>query len=292
MQLTQAEENKNKIISLGISLGVFLLLFLFLLFWIIPIPNPLFPEVTDLPAGGGGTEINFGTYNEGTGNVENNGIGDATSVVEKTEVTPTPENNPETSENIVTSENGEAVNIKETKPKVENNTTVITTPTKPKVEVKPKTAAEILAEKFNKNKGKTGGGDGNSGQAGNDGSPDGNPNTHGTGGTGGGDGGGNGPDKGPGNGKGPGGVGFSLAGRKLVTPPVLPKNISEEGTVVVEIVVDKNGNVIKAEANGRGTNTNSSNLKTIARQAAYATKFNPSGNDGEQKGTLTMVFSF
>lgn len=291
MQLTQTEENKNRLISLSISLGIFLLLFLFLLFWIIPIPNPLFPEVTELPGGGGNTEINFGTYNEGTGNVENNGIGDATSVVEKTEVTPTPENNPETSENIVTSEIGEAVNIKETKPKVENNTTVIT-PTKPKEIVKPKTAAEILAEKFNKNKGKTGGGDGNSGQAGNDGSPDGNPNTHGTGGTGGGEDGLNGPDKGPGSGKGPGGVGFSLAGRKLVTPPILPKNISEEGTVVVEIVVDKNGNVIKAEANGRGTNTNSSNLKTIARQAAYATKFNVSGNEGEQKGTLTMVFSF
>jgi TonB family protein len=78
----------------------------------------------------------------------------------------------------------------------------------------------------------------------------------------------------------------------MVKPPSLPKNITEEGKVVVEIVVDKNGNVIRAEANGRGTNTNSSNLKTIARQAAFATKFNVSGAEGEQKGTLTMVFSF
>ncbi len=291
MQLTQAEENKNRMISMGVSLGIFLLLFLFLLLWVIPIPNPLFPEVTELPGGGGNTEINFGTYNEGTGSVENNGIGAATNVVENTEVTP-PQNNTETSENIVTSNDGENVNIKETKPKVENNTTVIT-PTKPKEVAKPKTAAEILADKFNKNKGKTGGGDGNSGQAGNDGSPDGNPNTHGTGGAGigsdGKDGDGHGPNSGPSSGS---GSSFSLAGRKLLVPPVLPKNISEEGTVVVEIVVDKNGNVIKAEANGRGTNTNSSNLKTIARQAAYATKFNVSGNEGEQKGTLTMVFSF
>lgn len=288
MHLSKAEENKNKAISLSISLGIMGLLFLFLLLWGIPIPNPLFPETT--AGGGGGTEINFGTYNEGTGNIENDGIGDATSVVENTEVTPpTPAEN--SSENIVTSETGENVNVTETKPKVENNTTVIT-PTKPKVEVHKKTAAEILAEKFNKNKGKTGGGDGNSGQAGNDGSPDGNPNTHGTGGTGGGDGGGNGPGKGPGTGPGNGGYGFSLAGRSMVKPPVLPKNITEEGKVVVEIVVDKNGNVIKAEANGRGTNTNSANLKTIARQAAFATKFNVSGAEGEQKGTLTMVFSF
>ncbi len=289
MQLTHAEENKNRLISLAISLGILGLLLLFLFLFIIPIPNPLFPESTT-PGGGGGTEINFGTYNEGTGNVEGNGIGNATSVVENTESTPPPTLDAN-SENIVTSENGEDVNITKTNPKIENNTTVIT-PTKPKVEVKPKTAAELLKEKFLKNQGKNGGGDGNSGHAGNDGSPDGNPNTHGTGGTGGDDGGGDGPDKGPGTGHGPGGVGFSLAGRSMIKPPSLPKNITEEGKVVVEIVVDKNGNVIRAEANGRGTNTNSSNLKTIARQAAFATKFNVSGAEGEQKGTLTMVFSF
>ena len=288
MHLTQAEENKNKALSLAISLGILGLLLLFLFLFIIPIPNPLFPETTG--GGGGGTEINFGTYNEGTGNIENNGIGDATSVVEKTEVTPPPTPNV-TSENIVTSETGEDVNITETKPKIENNTTVIT-PTKPVEVVKPKTTAELLKEKFLKNQGKKGGGDGNSGQAGNDGSPDGNPKTHGLGGTG------TGPNKGPGDDDGPpgkgthGGVGFDLPNRKMLTPPTLPKNITEEGRVVVEIVVDKNGNVIKAEANGRGTNTNSSNLKTIARQAAFATKFNVSGAEGEQKGTLTMVFSF
>lgn len=289
MQLTQAEENKNRLIYLAISLGILGLLLLCLFLFIIPIPNPLFPENTT-PGGGGGTEINFGTYNEGTGNVEGNGIGNATSVVENTEATPPPTLDAN-SENIVTSENGEDVNITETKPKIENNTTVIT-PTKPKEVIKPKTAAELLKEKFLKNQGKNGGGDGNSGHAGNDGSPDGNPNTHGTGGTGGGDGGGDGPDKGPGSGHGSGGVGFSLAGRSMVKPPSLPKNITEEGKVVVEIVVDKNGTVIRAEANGRGTNTNSSNLKTIARQAAFATKFNVSGAEGEQKGTLTMVFSF
>mgnify|MGYP000016918634 CR=1 FL=1 len=289
MQLTHAEENKNRLISLAISLSILGLLLLFLFLFIIPIPNPLFPEST-IPGGGGGTEINFGTYNEGTGNVEGNGIGNATSVVENTETTPPPTLDAN-SENIVTSETGEDVNITKTNPKVENNTTVIT-PTKSKVEVKPKTAAELLKEKFLKNQGKNGGGDGNSGHAGNDGSPDGNPNTQGTGGTGGGDGGGDGPDKGPGSGHGTGGVGFSLAGRSMIKPPSLPKNITEEGKVVVEIVVDKNGNVIRAEANGRGTNTNSSNLKTIARQAAFATKFNVSGAEGEQKGTLTMVFSF
>ncbi len=285
MRLTTAEENKNRAISLGISLALFLLLILFLIYYTIITPNPPFP----LSGGGGGTEINFGTYNEGTGNIENDGIGDATSVVTNAEVTPP--TNPETNEAILTSENGEPVDITETKPKVENNTTVIT-PTKPVEVVKPKTAAEILAEKFNKNKGKNGGGDGNSGHAGNDGSPDGNPNTHGTGGTGGGTGGGDGTGDGPGKGPGSGGYGFSLAGRAVVTPPALSKDTKEEGKVVVEITVDKTGHVIKADPNGRGTTTNSAILKAKARQAALSTKFNVSGQFEEQKGTITIIFSF
>ncbi len=285
MRLSRAEQNKNKAISMGISIGIFALLLLFLIWYTLITPNPPFP----ISGGGGGTEINFGTYNEGTGNIENDGIGDATSVVENVEVTPpTPENNQEA---ILTSEQGEDVQIQETKPKIENHQTVIT-PTKPVEIVKPKTAAEILAEKFNKNKGKNGGGDGNSGHAGNDGSPDGNPNTHGTGGTGGGSGGGDGPGNGPGSGPGNGGYGFSLAGRAVITPPALSKDTKEEGKVVVEITVDKTGKVIKADPNGRGTTTNSAILKAKARQAALSTKFNVSGEFEEQKGTITIVFSF
>ncbi len=285
MRLSKTEQNKNKIIALSFSLAVFVALLLFLIWYTMITPNPPFP----LSGGGGGTEINFGTYNEGTGNVENDGIGDATSVVDKTEVMPPTPN--ENHENILTSETGEDVQIKETKPTIENHQTVIT-PTKPIVVVKPKTAAEILAEKFNKNKGKNGGGDGNSGHAGNDGSPDGNPNTNGTGGTGGGTGGGDGNGNGPGKGPGNGGYGFSLSGRAVVTPPPLSKDTKEEGRVVVEITVDKTGKVIKADPNGRGTTTNSAILKAKARQAALATKFNVSGDFEEQKGTITIVFSF
>lgn len=285
MILSREEENKNKIISLGISLLVFALVILFLIFYIITTPNPPFPEVA---GGGGGIEFNIGNLIEGTGNVDNNGIGEAVKVVESTEVVPTPPTN--NTENIVTSENGEDVNI--TKTEVKNNTTTSPTvviPVTPKV----KTAAELLKEKFEKNKGNNGGGgDGNSGHEGNDGKPDGNPNTHGNGGTGGGDGGGDGPGKGPGKGPGNGGYGFSLNGRSVVTPPVLSKDTKEEGRVVVEITVDKNGKVIKAEPNGRGTNTNSAMLKAKARQAALNTVFNVSGEFEEQKGTITITFSF
>jgi TonB family protein len=294
MYISQAEENKNRVVASIVSAIILALLLLFLILYKLITPNPPFPEVA---GGGGGIEINFGTYNEGTGNVEQNGIGEATSVVENKQVTPPPAENSK-SEKVYTSEQGEDVNLKNSeKPKTENNVTVIN-PIKPPVE-KPrvKTAAELLAEKFNQNKGKNGGGDGNSGHAGNEGSPEGNPNTNGTGGTGGGTGGGNGPGEGPGDGpgKGPGTggrFGFSLAGRAIVQPPNMPKDTKEEGKVVVEITVDKNGNVIEANPNGRGTTTSSPMLKTKARQAALATKFNVSGQFEEQTGTITIIFAF
>lgn len=290
MYLTAAEENKNRTISALISAAVFALLLLFLFLFYIITPNPPFP----LSGGGGGMEINFGTYNEGTGNVESNGIGDATSVVEQTETTPVTENS---KEEVYTSETGEDIKVEDNKPKTKNNIMVI----KPVVE-KPreKTAAELLAEKFNKNKGKNGGGDGNSGQAGNEGDPNGNPKTNGTGGTGGGTGGGDGtgdgpgtgPGSGPGSGPGKGKFGFDLKGRAIVNPPTLPKDTKEEGKVVVEITVDKNGNVTEANPNGRGTTTSSAVLKAKARQAALATKFNVTGQFEEQTGTITIVFAF
>ncbi|MCC6181356.1 MAG: hypothetical protein IT237_05940 [Bacteroidia bacterium] len=284
MILTREEENKNRLISLGISLSVFALLILFFIFYMIITPNPPFPEVA---GGGGGIEFNIGNLIEGTGNVENNGIGEAVSVVENTETTP-PTNTQNNTEELVTSENG--VDVQSTETKNTNTTTnpVVVIPVKPKE----KTAAELLKEKFEKNKGKNGGGDGNSGQEGNDGRPDGNPHTNGTGGTGGGDGGGDGPGNGNGKGPGNGGYGFSLTGRSVVTPPVLSKDTKEEGKVVVEIVVDKYGKVIKADPSGRGTNTNSPILKAKARQAALNTVFNVSGEFTEQKGTITIIFSF
>ena len=284
MIVSQAEENKNRIISLVISLGIFLLLLLFLIFYIIVTPNPPFP-VTE--GGGGGIEFNIGNLIEGTGNVDGDGIGEAVNVVASTEITP--ENQENSANELVTSDQGEDINITKTDIKNTSTNATVVIPVKPKV----KTAAELLAEKFNKNKGNNGGGgDGNSGHAGNDGRPDGNPNTNGNGGTGGGEGGGDGPGKGPGKGPGNGGYGFSLAGRSVMTPPVLSKDTKEEGKVVVEITVDKNGKVIKAEPNGRGTNTQSPMLKAKARQAALATTFNVSGEFEEQKGTITIIFSF
>lgn len=87
-------------------------------------------------------------------------------------------------------------------------------------------------------------------------------------------------------------MGYDLTRRNLVLKPKFTTGTKEEGTVVVEITVDKNGIVIEAIPNGRGTTTNSSSLKQEARKMALATKFNENQKIEEQRGTITINFSF
>jgi len=86
-------------------------------------------------------------------------------------------------------------------------------------------------------------------------------------------------------------IGISLTGRKIIINPVISKDTKEQGKVVVEITVDNNGTVIKADPNGRGTTTSNPTLKQKAKQAAMSVKFNSSSIE-EQKGTVTIIFSF
>ncbi len=86
--------------------------------------------------------------------------------------------------------------------------------------------------------------------------------------------------------------GYELAQRTLVLKPNLVHGTKEEGKVVVEITVDKNGVVTEADPNGRGTTTNSSHLKNEARKMTLATKFSENQKLEEQRGTITIIFSF
>jgi TonB family protein len=284
MELTRSEENKNRALSATITLAIFTLLMLFLIFFQMITPNPPFPE----SGGGGGQELTLGMMDLGNDRIDYGSLGSVTDVVVKKTVP---------QEKIVTVEHGEDVQVNETKPEIKNNTTVVT-PVKPKVEVKEKTAAEKLAEKFRKKSGQDGGGIGDNENPGESGSPDGDPFKHGSGGTGTGTGSGDGEGIGPGSGPGSGGIGgggkigIDLRGRTVVQPPKLPSDTREEGKVVVEITVNSEGKVTEAIPNGRGTTTSSPALKAKARQAALATKFNVDGKFEEQKGTITIIFSF
>nr|WP_321408349.1 TonB family protein [uncultured Carboxylicivirga sp.] len=95
-----------------------------------------------------------------------------------------------------------------------------------------------------------------------------------------------------GSGKGNSGNGFDLTGRSLVGG--LPKptyNIQEEGIVVVEITVDRNGNVINAVPILRGSTTQNNYLQSKAIEAAKKAKFNADKEAAAyQKGTITYHF--
>jgi TonB family protein len=283
MELTRHEENRNRAIAASVSGGIFALLLLFFILFHLVTPNPPFPESG---AGGGGQQLALGMMMAGNDDIDFGSMGKATSVVSSAP----------SKEEMLTDPEGEAVPVAENKPEIKNETTVIT-PVKPKETVKEKSAAEKLAEKFRKNTGKSGGGIGNETEPGESGAPEGDPFGKGKGGTGsggeGGDGPGDGPGSGPGTGNGrSGGYAFDLGGRSILVPPKLPKDTREEGKVVVEITVNGEGEVIEANPNGRGTTTNSAILKAKARQAALNTKFNLSGKFEEQRGTITIVFSF
>ena len=102
---------------------------------------------------------------------------------------------------------------------------------------------------------------------------------------------GNGNGNGSGSGSN-GGNSWALGGRSLEgTLPKPSYNSQEQGTVVVEITVDKNGIVTKAEVVSKGTTVQSAYLWEQAKSAAKKAKFNadPKAN-AIQKGTITYHF--
>ncbi|MBL4652764.1 MAG: hypothetical protein JKY53_07855 [Flavobacteriales bacterium] len=93
----------------------------------------------------------------------------------------------------------------------------------------------------------------------------------------------------PGNGG--GGVRHSFTNRSLLSTPKIDDDSQDEGKVVVDIVVDRNGNVTKATPGAKGSDTNSSHLFNKAKKAALKTKFSPNPNaPAEQYGKLTFRF--
>jgi TonB family protein len=91
--------------------------------------------------------------------------------------------------------------------------------------------------------------------------------------------------------KGMGSMNYSLSGRNPESLPKPEYNYQVEGKVVVEITVDKYGNVTKAVAGVKGSTTLNENLLRAAKKAALNAKFDrdPSA-PAYQKGTITYYF--
>lgn len=246
-------------------------------------------------SGGGGGDGGSGDYMElavaGLGN-DVDGWGDAPTSPDATPATPTPtETAPETAD-LSQSESAVTTSGNETpKPNQTQQQTRPTNTQTQQTQQTQQTSSQLQNALNNINKG----GSGNTSGNGQQGNPDGQVNGRGplngggSPGSGGGSGGGNGGGIGNGNGKGIG-SGFSLAGRSWRQQPSLNESFSDEGKVLVDIMVDKMGNVVSAVPNPGGSTTTSARLYELAVKAAKNAKFNVVETAGNQRGTITIVF--
>lgn len=102
---------------------------------------------------------------------------------------------------------------------------------------------------------------------------------------------GEGSGKGSGGEGGGSGVAFSLAGRGSKSLPEPNATSSENGSIVVEIRVDQEGNVVFAKAVWKGTTLTDTNLWRRCEQAAKKSKFTAKPDAPElQPGKITYIF--
>jgi len=87
-----------------------------------------------------------------------------------------------------------------------------------------------------------------------------------------------------------GGPSYDLGGRGAKSLSKPDSDFTEEGRVVVDIWVDRDGRVTRAQI-GKGTNVSNTRMREAARQAALLSVFSPDKNAAElQKGTITYNF--
>lgn len=80
-----------------------------------------------------------------------------------------------------------------------------------------------------------------------------------------------------------------LSGRRFTHLPSFEDDFNENAKVAVDIKVDKNGTVISALVNPRGTTTTNGTIRSIATRKAMQLKLNAGGDD-EQTGTILFDF--
>lgn len=255
------DDKKNRATALIATIAVHAALLLFFFWYVIITPLPPYKII---PAPQLEVEADFGNNIEGTGHVERENKGENLSDNKTNNVKQAASKQ---SASPVLSNDAEEASIKTPKNTTKTNKVDTATAVKPQVSI----ALASALNKFRHSKGQAPGGDGNSGNAGNAGTP-------------------NGTKPGEGNGTGKG-FNFFLRGRKLVLPPHINDNSQDEGRVVVRILVDQSGKVIKAVPGEKGSNTTSAVLYAKAKEAALSTKFNvsPDGTP-EQQGTMTFIF--
>jgi hypothetical protein len=224
-----------------------------------------------------GISVNFGTSDVGQG--DNQPTEAIHSSPKPTQQASSPATPTKVVEKVLTQDKEDAVVIKEKqtkqKPKVsETKPTPIQKPT-PTPDKSTSDALNSLL-KGQKSDGKVTGGEGNDNQSGDKGQLDGDPNAkgyYGTGGTG-------------------SGGDYQLGNRKPLNKPKPNYICDEVGIVVVQIEVDRSGNVINATSGVKGTTNSAECLKSEAKIAALKTTWQPDNNaTSKQIGYIRYRFS-
>ena len=257
--LETEHEKKSFAISSAITIILLLLFFFFGLTYLDPPPE-------------NGIAINFGTSETGSGTI---------LPTEPIQSAPQPSVNATTTaseEDVLSQDNDEAVVIKKSpKPTpVKENAKEEVKP-KPAIPQPSKAASDALSSILNgpKSEGTAQGGEGDDDLPGDKGSQNGNPYATTYFGSGGGSG---------------GGKGWGLNGRKLSNTGKEVQKCNETGTVVVQISVNRNGNVVTANYSKGTTNTNPCLVQpAIATAKKY--KWQPDPNAPEiQIGFIVVNF--
>jgi outer membrane biosynthesis protein TonB len=269
--------------SAGLTLLIHGIIVVLLMLLYISTPNPPWEEGL-AGGGGGGSFVEFGEmeFND-VPPVSTSEQASSASIAEE--------------EELMTSDIEETVAVdppkkkKEDKPEKKKedkkkNQPAIKEPQLAKVEERKPDVRNLYPGKKNSGSGAPNGGKTGSGSGG-DGTGDGGGSGDGTGtGSGGGSGSGSGGGNGPGN-----GVGFDLAGRNMRSMPRLEDKSQEQGKIVIDIIVDKNGLVLRAEGPARGSTITNATLVRKSKEAAMKAKFSPSPQGvEEQKGSITFNF--
>jgi len=260
-------EDKNKYKGIGGTVlfhGLLLVLFLFFGF---RTPLPL-PEEQ-------GIAINFGTSDEGMGDVQPDQPAD-NQVNKEQAAASSAAPNSSSDQNVATQDVEEAPAVRPVT-KTPERSKPVTEPTKPAEapveDVKSKVDSRALYP--GKGTGSSGGSQGETGKPGDQGKVDGSKDTNkqGDGSTGGLTGS---PD-------------FNMVGRTLTKKPTINDQSQTEGTVVVTVKVNSSGEVISAKAGARGTTLSNSALQKKCEEAARQALFSPAGFE-EQIGTISFIF--
>ena len=220
-----------------------------------------------------GIAVNFGTTEFGSGEIQ------PTEAIQSAPKAEAAKEAAASNDDILSQDIEEAVVIKEAK-KIQPTKQTAKEEVKPKPKENPKpskSTSDALSSLINgpKSDGKAKGGEGNDNIAGDKGSPNGNPYANSYYGSG----------SGSGN-----GAGWGLNGRSISSRGKEVQKCNEFGTVVVQITVNRNGNVIAAKYTKGTTNTNPCLIEP-ALATARKYRWQPDTNAPEtQIGFMTVNF--